>query len=47
MLNPCCPYAEAQQYRDRIRKAKLHVYEMYLWRKDMMQDYQQQVVYII
>ena len=38
--------AEAQQYRDRIRKAKLHVYEMYLWRKDMMQDYQEQVQYM-
>ena len=38
--------AEAQQYRERIRKAKLHVYEQYLWRKDMMQDYQQQVEYM-
>ncbi|CAL5224336.1 g7008 [Coccomyxa viridis] len=37
---------EAQQYRERIRKAKLHVYEMYLWRKDMMQDYKQQVEYM-
>lgn len=38
--------AEAQQYRERIRKAKLHVYEQYLWRKDMMQDYKQQVEYM-
>ena len=38
--------AEAQQYRERIRKAKQHVYEMYLWRKDLMQDYRRQVDYM-
>ena len=26
-------HAEAHQYRERIRKAKLHVYEQYQWRK--------------
>ena len=44
--HPCLACAEAQQYRERIRKAKLHVYEQYLWRKDLMQDYQRQVAYM-
>ena len=38
--------AEAQQYRERIRKAKLHVYEQYLWRKDLMADYNKQIDYM-
>jgi hypothetical protein len=38
--------AEAQQYTERIRKAKLHVYEQYLWRKDLMVDYRRQVEYM-
>ena len=51
MQGPACQRfhascAEAQQYRERIRKAKLHVYEQYLWRKDMMVDYRKQVEYM-
>ena len=39
-------HAEAQQYRERIRGAKLRVYEQYLWRKQLMADHRKQADYM-